>query len=162
MKSSIIRRLVACAAVVLLPATLRAEEAVTHRVLAQDKGHVVILGPKGDVEWEVPCKATSHDIALLPSGNFLLHTSNAEIVEMTPDKKIVWRHVSKPVEGKKGIEIHAFQRLASGNTMVAESGNARIIEVDKDDKIVKEFPLVVDRPSTHSDTRLVRKLDNGH
>src|SRR5215212_8011069 len=142
MNPSTFRRLLACAAL-LLPATLRADEAVTHRVLAQDKGHVVILGPKGDVEWEVPCKATSHDIALLPGGNFLLHTGNAEIVEMTPDKKVVWRHVSKPLEGKKGIEIHAFQRLPNGNTMVAESGNARIIEVDKDDKIVKQFPLTV-------------------
>ena len=46
--------------------------------------------------------------------------------------------------------------------MVSESGNARIIEVDKEDKIVKEFPLVIDHPSTHSDTRLVRKLENGH
>lgn len=136
---------------------------VTHKVLAQDKGHVALINEKGEVEWEVPCKPTSHDIAVLPSGNYLLHMSNTEIVEMThADKKVVWRHVSKPTEGKKGIEIHAFQRLENGNTMVAESGNARIIEVDKDDKIVKEFPLVVERPSTHSDTRLVRKLDNGH
>jgi hypothetical protein len=46
--------------------------------------------------------------------------------------------------------------------MVSESGNARIIEVDKDDKIVKEFPLTIEHHSTHSDTRLVRKLDDGH
>ena len=46
--------------------------------------------------------------------------------------------------------------------MVSESGNCRIIEVDKDDKIVKEFPLKVEHPSTHSDTRLVRVLANGH
>ena len=63
---------------------------------------------------------------------------------------------------KRGVQIHAFQRLANGNTMVSESGNARIIEVDKDDQIVKEIPLVTEHPSTHSDTRLVRKLDNGH
>jgi hypothetical protein len=74
----------------------------------------------------------------------------------------VWKHVSKPTEGHKGVQIHAFQRLENGNTMISESGNARIIEVDKEDKIVKEFPLTVEHPSTHSDTRLVRKLDNGH
>ncbi len=132
------------------------------KVLAQDKGHVAIINAKGEVEWEVPMGPTSHDIALLPNGNFLLHAGDTTIVEMTPDKKIVWKHVSVPTEGHKGVQIHAFQRLADGNTMVSESGNARIIEVDKDDKIVKEFPLKVEHPSTHSDTRLVRKLDNGH
>ncbi|MDB5319447.1 MAG: SMP-30/Gluconolaconase/LRE-like region [Phycisphaerales bacterium] len=140
-----------------------AEEAkVTHRVLAQDKGHVVILNEKGEVEWEAPCKSTSHDIALLPGGNYLIHMSDTKIVEMTPDKKVVWQHESKPTDPKKGVQIHAFQRLANGNTMVSESGNARIIEVDKDDKIVKEMKLTVEHPSTHSDTRLVRKLENGH
>jgi hypothetical protein len=155
--------LLACGAFSLglsLPAS--AADAVGHRVLAQDKGHVVILSEKGDVEWEVPCRYTSHDIDLLPNGNFLLHMSDTRIVEMTPDKKIVWTHESKPLDKKKGVQIHAFQRLDNGNTMISESGNCRIIEVDKDDKIVKEFHLTVDHPSTHSDTRLVRKLDNGH
>src|SRR5204862_2956385 len=49
-----------------------------------------------------------------------------------------------------------------GLTMISESGNRRIIEVDRDGKIVKEIPLVVEHPSSHSDTRLVRKLENGH
>jgi len=145
-----------------LSLTAHAAETTGHRVLAQDKGHVVILNEKGDVEWEVPCRYTSHDIDLLPNGNFLLHMSDTRIVEMTPDKKIVWTHESKPLDKKKGVQIHAFQRLDNGNTMISESGNCRIIEVDKDDKIVKEFHLTVDHPSTHSDTRLVRKLDNGH
>jgi hypothetical protein len=143
-------------------ASVRADEPVTHKVLAQDKNHVVVLNEKGDVEWEVPCKYTSHDIALLPGGNYLLHMSDTTIVEMTPDKQVVWKHESKPTEGHTGVQIHAFQRLDNGNTMVSEAGNARIIEVDKDDKIVKQFPLTIEHPSTHSDTRLVRKLDNGH
>jgi outer membrane protein assembly factor BamB len=88
--------------------------------------------------------------------------SDTRIEEITPDKKVVWKHESKATDGHKGVQIHAFQRLANGNTMVSESGNARIIEVDKDDKIVKEFPLTVEHPSTHSDTRLVRVLENGH
>ncbi len=134
-----------------------------HKVLAQDNGHAVVIDEKGEVVWSVDIKGfTSHDIAMLPSGNYLLHTSDTTIVEMTPEKKVVWQHESKPTPGHNGVQIHAFQRLADGNTMVAESGNARIIEVDKDDKIVKEVPLTVEHPNTHSDTRLVRKLDNGH
>ncbi len=140
----------------------RAGDPITHKVLAQDNNHIVVLNEKGEVEWEVPCKYTSHDISLLPNGNYLLHMSDTTIVEMTADKKVVWKHESKPVEGHAAVQIHAFQRLENGNTMVSESGNARIIEVDKDDKIVKQFPLNIEHPSTHSDTRLIRKLDNGH
>ena len=41
---------------------------------------------------------------------------------MTPEKKIVWKYEAKPKAGYKGrVEIHAFQRLDDGNTMVAES-----------------------------------------
>src|SRR5258706_13919643 len=125
-----------------LPAA--ADEKIGHRVLAQDKGHVVILNEKGEVEWEAPCKSTSHDIALLPGGNYLIHMSDTKIVEMTPDKKVVWQHESRATDAKRGVQIHAFQRLANGNTMVSESGNARSIEVDKEDKIVKEVPLTVE------------------
>lgn len=146
----------------LLAFSARAELPAQYKLLAQDRNHVVVLNSKGDVEWEYPCKYTSHDIDLLPNGNYLLHTSDTTIVEVTPDKRVVWQHESKPTPGHKAIQIHAFQRLANGNTMISESGNARIIEVDKDDKIVKEFPLTVEHPSSHSDTRLVRKLDNGH
>lgn len=133
-----------------------------YKLLAQDKNHVVILNSNGNIEWETPCNFVSHDIALLKNGNLLLHTSDTTIVEMTRDKQVVWKHESHALPNKPGVQIHAFQRLDNGNTMIAESGNCRIIEVDPNDKIVKEIPLTVDHPSLHSDTRLVRKLDNGH
>jgi hypothetical protein len=146
----------------LITACAFAEFPSQYTLLAQDKGHVVILNSAGKILWETPCNYVSHDIAMLPSGNLLLHMSDTTIVEMTPDKKIVWKHQSHPLPGKAGVQIHAFQRLDNGNTMIAESGNCRIIEVDHDDKIVKEIPLTVEHPSVHSDTRLVRKLANGH
>ncbi|MGC4004235.1 MAG: hypothetical protein QM811_14390 [Pirellulales bacterium] len=134
-----------------------------YRVLGCDKGHIAIVGKDGKIEWEVPCKVTAHDLQLLPNGNLLMPVADAKIVEMTPEKKIVWEYESKPKDGYKGkIEIHAFQRLADGRTMISESGNGRIIEVDADGKIVHELSLTRDKPSSHSDTRLVRKLDNGN
>ena len=134
-----------------------------YRVLGQDNGHVAIVGPGGKVEWEVECKHNSHDIALLASGNLLLHTGHTTIVEMTPEKKAVWQYEAKPKDGYKGrIEIHAFQRLADGLTMVAESGNRRIVEVGRDGKIVKEIALQVDHPDPHRDTRMARKLASGN
>jgi hypothetical protein len=134
-----------------------------YRVLAQDKGKAAIIGLDGKVEWEVECRHNSHDISLLPNGNLLLHTSPAKVVEMTPKKEIVWAYEAKPKDGYKGrVEIHAFQRLGDGNTMVAESGNKRIVEVNGEGVIVKEIPLQVDKPNPHTDTRMVRKLGTGN
>ena len=134
-----------------------------YRVLAQDKGKVAIVAPNGEVEWETVVSHTAHDIQLLPSGNLLIPIDNVTIVEMTPEKKVVWKHVSRAKEPYQGpVEIHAFQRLVDGRTMIAETGNRRIIEVDAQDKVVKEISLVVERPNSHRDTRRVRKLANGH
>ncbi len=44
--------------------------------------------------------------------------------------------------------------------MIAESGAARIIEVDSEGKIHNEIRLVLDHPNAHSDTRLVRGTAN--
>lgn len=140
-----------------------AAEPPKHRVLAQDKGRVAIIGVDGKVEWSVDCKYNSHDIHQLPNGNLLLHTAAATITEMTPKKEIVWKYEARPKEGYKGrVEVHSFQRLADGNTMVAESGNRRIVEVNADGKIVKIVPLVVEHPDPHRDTRMARKLESGH
>jgi hypothetical protein len=134
-----------------------------YRVLAQDRGHVAIANAKGDVEWEYECKHNSHDIAVLENGNLLLHTGPARIEEVTREKKIVWQYEGKPRDTSvPRVEIHAFQRLPGGLTMVAESGNRRIVEVDLQGKIVKEVPLIVENPHPHRDTRLVRKLTSGH
>jgi hypothetical protein len=46
--------------------------------------------------------------------------------------------------------------------MIVESGIGRIIEVDAGGKLLKEVKLKVDRPDAHRDTRLARRLDNGH
>ncbi len=143
-----------------------AAEPVAHRVLAADRGrgHLAILGIDGTVEWEMENKHDVHDLQMLPNGNILTHTSSTNVVEIDPKtKEIVWKYEAKPKEGYKGrIEIHAFQRLDDGNTMVAESGNTRIVEVDKAGKIVKVIPLTVKRPNAHRDTRMVRKLASGN
>ena len=134
-----------------------------HRVLGADRGRVAIVGASGQVEWEVADRFSVHDMQALPNGNVLFPTGPATLVEMTPAKVIVWTHLSKPKDGYKGaVEVHAFQRLDNGLTMIAETGNRRIIEVDPSGKIVHEVPLVVDKPNPHRDTRLARKLANGH
>ena len=143
--------------------TASAEEPVSHRVLAQDRGKVVILNAKGEIEWETANPFVAHDISMLPNGNILFPTNERTVVEMTPKHEIVWKHEAKAKEGYTGkIEIHGFQRLKNGNTLISETGNLRLIEVNEKDEIVKEIPLKVDHPNSHRDTRLVRKLETGN
>ncbi|MBO0699937.1 MAG: PQQ-binding-like beta-propeller repeat protein [Zavarzinella sp.] len=157
------RFLIASTIVVGAISQSHAADPPAYRVLGADNGRVAIVNAHGEVEWEVPNKAEVHDLALLANGNILFPTGPTTIVEMTRDKKVVWKYEAKPKDGYKGrVEIHAFERLADGRTMVAESGNARIVEVNADGKIVHEIPLTVEKPNPHRDTRMARKLANGH
>src|SRR5213075_2236863 len=103
-------------------------------------------------------------LQLLPNGNVLFQTSYTHLVEVDPKSdRTVWEYDAATRNGNAGrpVEVHAFQRLVDGSTMIAESGPARIIEVNGDGKSVHGIRLKVEHPSTHSDTRLARKLANG-
>ena len=79
-------------------------------------------------------------------------------------KQVVWSYDSAKENGNQGkrVEVHAFQPLADGGMMIAESGPARIVEVDRAGKLLKTVPLTVEHGDAHRDTRLSRKLANGH
>ena len=125
--------------------------------------HIAIVDAESNLLWDYPTTAI-HDLHLLENGNLLFQTSWTRVVEMTLKKEIVWSYNASKMNGNEGkhVEVHAFQRLADGSTMIVESGPARIIEVDRMGRIQKSIPLKVNKPSAHSDTRLARKLDNGH
>lgn len=136
-----------------------------HKVLIGDYSTktLALVNKEGDIEWQTPIR-NIHDAAVLPNGNILFQTDWTEIVEINSDRKIVWKYDAKQQNAGDGkrVEIHAFQRLPNGHTMLAESGRARIIEVDAEGKIQKEVPLKIEHPNAHTDTRLARKLENGH
>lgn len=135
------------------------------RVLGADDStrKLAIIAPDGSVEWEMKVGAI-HDASVLPNGNILFQQGWTKITEVTPDKKTVWEYDSGKMNGNEGkrVEVHAFQRLDNGLTMIVESGPARIIEVDAAGKIQHEIKLKVNRPNAHSDTRLARKIANGN
>jgi outer membrane protein assembly factor BamB len=148
----------------LLAVAVCTSAAADHRVLLQGGDRLAIVEPGGAISWEMPWGGI-HDIHVVEGGNILTRQRRTAVVEIDRDtKQIVWRYDADLRNGNAGkpVEVHAFERLANGNTMIAESGSARIIEVDREGNVKKEVALVVNHPSTHSDTRLVRKLANGN
>ena len=157
-------RLAALVSGILMLATLQAAPAAPgRRILAGDDStkRIAIIAPDGSVEWEIPVTAI-HDATVLPNGNVLLQQGWTLVQEVTPDRKVVWQYDAAKANPGKPVEVHAFQRLPGGLTMIVESGPARILEVDTTGAVKREVKLQVDHPSAHSDTRLVRKIANGN
>jgi outer membrane protein assembly factor BamB len=135
-----------------------------HRVITQGKGKLAIVDTQGKIEWEMDWGGI-HDIHMLESGNILTRKGRTQVVEIDPEtKKIIWSYDSTTANGNQGkkVEVHAFEPLENGNLMIAESGPARIIEVDRSGKLLKSIKLKVNNPHPHMDTRLARKLANGN
>jgi photosystem II stability/assembly factor-like uncharacterized protein len=161
---------VRCAAVIFLGLLLCGQVHAERLVLASasyGKNIVAICDADGKVLWSHKTAgpktghAGHHDIQLLENGNILFHENWKTIIEMTLDRKVVWSYDSSTMNGNQGkaVEVHAFQRLPGGLTMIAESGVGRIIEVDRDGKIHAEIKL---KSGGRQHTRMVRKLASGN
>ncbi len=131
------------------------------------KNILAICDAQGKVVWSYktsgPTQGHSghHDVHLLANGNILYHDSWTNLTELTLEKKVVWAYDSATMNGNhdKQVDVHAFARLPNGHTMIAESGAGRIIEVDRDGKLVYQFPL---REGGTQSTRLVRITPDGN
>ncbi len=141
-------------------------EAPQHKILTADssKGIIAIVGEDGQIEWQHRI-GPLHDLHLLANGNVLFQDNWTHIVEMDPKTNaIVWEYDAAQAGGNQGkqLEVHAFQRLENGDTMIVESGIGRIIEVNQAWQITHEVALDLKRFHPHRDTRLVRKLPSGN
>ncbi|WP_237607633.1 outer membrane protein assembly factor BamB family protein [Roseimaritima sediminicola] len=135
-----------------------------HRVALHGNGRLVILDTGGAIEWQRPW-GPIHDLHVLDNGNLMVQQGKAAVVEIDREsKQVVWKYDAAGAEGEQSgpVEIHGFQPLDDGTVMIAESGRRRIIEVDRQGRIVHTVPLVVENPHPHTDTRLARKLASGH
>lgn len=137
-----------------------------HKILAADssKQRIALIDESGATLWEYKI-GPLHDLQMLPNGNILFQKNWTHLLEVDPsdENRIVWEYDAQQSPGNPGrkIEVHAFQRLGNGNTMIAESGATRILEVDRDGNVVVEVPMQVKQPHPHRDTRLVRKTSQG-
>ena len=135
-----------------------------HRVSVQGKDRLAIVGADGRVEWEMRW-GPIHDVHVMEDGHILVREGAAKVAEIDPEATaVVWSYDSSRQNGNQGrpVEVHSFQPLGEGRLLIAESGPARLIEVDRHGRLLKEVKLKVEHPHPHTDTRLMRKLDTGN
>jgi len=120
-----------------------------------------LVKPDNSTAWQMSIRDI-HDAQPLPNGHWLLQTAFTNVVEIDQTGKEVWRYDAGKTKDGRQVEIHAFRRLDNGDTMIAESGTTRILEVNREGQITHTIPLKVSKPDPHRDTRLVRPVGNGN
>jgi len=116
-----------------------------------------IVSADDQVVWKTDLPGACQDAWLLDDGNVL--TSGGNVVKVVrPDNSVVWQYTGS---AGKAIEIHSCQPLPDGGVVFGEGGSARILELDKKGKLVKEIKLPL-QGSAHEQMRQVRKLPNGN
>jgi hypothetical protein len=143
--------------------TVAEQTGTPRRVIAADDSRRTLasIAPDGKVEWK-RANGAIHDLHLLPDGHLLIQDGWTRVLELDRDGKPVWEYDAAGGDNAgKPVEVHAFERLPDGATMVVESGPARIVEVTRDGKVRKSTKLVVNNPAVHSDTRNARSTAAG-
>lgn len=124
-------------------------------VADHNTGKVIKIKTDGTLVWDAP-NGNGHDVQVLPNKNILINHGSV-VEEVSPEKKVVWS-VGKPIVQS----AEAVQRLASGNTLIADNGRMKIVELDKDKKVVWEFDVPNDNKRKTPTMRQVRRLENGN
>jgi outer membrane protein assembly factor BamB len=106
----------------------------------------------GTLLWDYP-NDNGHDVQVLPNRNVLLNRAKV-VQEVTPDKKVVWEY--------RGVSPEAVQRLANGNTLVADNGRMNVVEVDREGRVLWEYKVANNNKRPTPTMRMVRRLDNGN
>ena len=124
-------------------------------------GLTQIVDASGKATWKYP--AVTRDGYILPNGNLLLTLSKTKaypggaVVEVTRDQKVVWEYKGTQTE------VNTAVLLDNGNVMLTEAGDKpRLLEVARDGSIKVEIPLGCQITNHHMQSRMARKLPNGH
>ena len=133
---------------------------ITHSFIAFG-AETYLMGADGKVAWTYP--ANTRDGFVLTNGNILMAVSKPKqydggaVVEVTREGKVVFEF-----KGTQS-EVNTAQWIGEGRYLLTEAGNKpRILEVDRDGKIVVEVAIQAQTKDHHLQTRMTRKLANGN
>jgi outer membrane protein assembly factor BamB len=139
-----------------------ADEPVKHRILFAEYGkgpnRLVEVTPDGKLAWEYRFPSIAVIFQVLPNGNiaYAYGGKPTGVQEITQEGKVVWNYESKCPQ------VLGCERLANGNTLVAEQGPFRVLEVSPKGEVVHVTPLTTSEKPFHRQVRNVHKLANGN
>jgi hypothetical protein len=142
--------------------TFAADAPIKHRLLFTEYGkgpnRFIELDAEGKKVWEFHPPSTTVIFQALPNGNILSGYGGTPtgVREITSRGETVFDYVSK------SHQVFGCERLANGNTLVAEQGPCQAVEVNPQGRIVHVTPLTTTVEGFHLQVRNVHKLANGN
>jgi len=139
-----------------------AESPAKRRLLFTEYGkgpnRFVELDADGKLVWEFKPPSTAVIFQALPNGNILFGYGGQPtgVREITARGETVFDYVSK------SHQVFGCERLANGNTLVAEQDPCQALEVDSKGGTVRATPLTTNAKGFHLQVRNVHKLPNGN
>ncbi|HEY2784101.1 MAG TPA: PQQ-binding-like beta-propeller repeat protein [Fimbriiglobus sp.] len=146
--------------IVVFVAPLSAAEPIRHAFLATG-ADTFILDEAGKVTWKYA--AGTRDGWVLTNGHVLLALSKSKsfpggaAIEVDQNGKTQFEF--------KGTqdEVNTVQPLGDSTVLLTEAGDKpRILEVNRSGKILADVPIQAQTKDHHLQTRMTRKLSNGH
>lgn len=128
----------------------------THPLLLAGNGYFVVVNPDGSIaqRWG---GSNNNDGWYLPNGHLLATDGSAW--ELDANGKCVWRYKAK--DGTGG-GVYSCQRLANGNTLIAENSTGTIFEQTPSGERINVIRVPLNKGNRHQTLRIVRRLPNGN
>jgi hypothetical protein len=155
--------LTACLCLLSSPPFLMTEPLHRHRVMvAQYQGpggnRLIEVSPEGKVTWEHTPPSVCVMFQVLPKEHLFYAYGGKPtgVREIDRKQNVVWDYVSQ------SPQVMAGERLANGNTLLAEQGPSRGVEVNPKREIVSSREVPNKEQAFHRQLRVVHKLGNGN
>ena len=114
-------------------------------VTSENPGIVTEYNRKGEIVWDYLVKTRCYGAIRLKNGNTLIATgSGKSVIEVTPDKKVVWEIKEKVPDTQIQLGwMTALQELQNGNFIIgnchAGENNPQIFEINRKNQVSWEF-----------------------
>lgn len=140
-----------------------AAEPVRHRVMLAEYnpkgGHRLLeVDPDGKLVWQHKTPGFCVQFQALPDGHVVYGHGGKPTGtrEIDRSEKVIWSYSSPSPEAV------CFERLPSGNTLVAETTPLQVVEVTPADKVLSTLPLKTSDTKFHTQIRRFQRLENGN
>jgi len=141
-------------------ATQASAAGIRHALLATG-AETFVLSAEGKTVWTYP--RSTRDGWVLEDGSILLAVNQCP--EYPGGAAVLLNPDGKPIFSYTGTqnEVDTVQPLPGGHILVTESGkNPRLLELDRSGRTLVAFSLKCQLDNPHMQTRMARKLPNGH